>query len=99
MPRPKKVEIFYHDKARFIETERSRYAELALQTEKLSAMGRLTAGVAHEINNPLTAILLYISNLHKKAAPDGAFNEGLSIIKRESKRCKEIVQEEAISNA
>jgi signal transduction histidine kinase len=80
------------DKVRFIEAQRTQYTQLALRTEKLSALGRLAAGVAHEINNPLAAILLYTSNLHKKASADGPFKEGLGVIMRETKRCKEIIQ-------
>jgi two-component system NtrC family sensor kinase len=79
------------DKARF-EAERNKYTQLALQTEKLSALGRMSAGIAHEINNPLAAILLYTSNLHKKASEDGPFKEGLNIIMRETKRCRDIIQ-------
>lgn len=79
------------DKARF-EAHRNKYTQLALQTEKLSALGRMAAGIAHEINNPLAAILLYTSNLHKKASEDGPFKEGLGIIMRETKRCKDIIQ-------
>jgi len=81
------------DKAHFIEAQHNKYTELAMRTEKLSAMGRLAAGVAHEINNPLAAILLYTSNLYKKAPEDGPFKEGLSIIMRETKRCKNIIQD------
>jgi len=81
------------DKAHFIEAQHNKYTELAMRTEKLSAMGRLAAGVAHEINNPLAAILLYTSNLYKKAPEDGIFKEGLSVIMRETKRCKNIIQD------
>jgi signal transduction histidine kinase len=78
--------------AGLIETQRSQYDHLALQTEKLSALGRMAAGIAHEINNPLAGILLYSSNIVKKA-PEGPIKEGLEVIISETRRCKTIIQE------
>jgi two-component system NtrC family sensor kinase len=80
------------EKARLIECQQFQYDQLALHTEKLTALGRMAAGIAHEINNPLAGILLFSSNLVKKAAP-GPMKEGLEIIVRESQRCKIIIQE------
>lgn len=80
-------------RAQIIETQESRYDQLALQTEKLSALGRMAAGIAHEINNPLAGILLYSSNLLKKAPKEGSLREGLEIIVQETLRCKTIIQE------
>lgn len=80
-------------KVRFIENQRAQYDQLALQTEKLSALGRMAAGIAHEINNPLAGILLFSSNLSKKVPPEGPFKEGLDVIVRETVRCKSIIQE------
>ena len=81
------------DKARLIEEQQARYDQLALQTEKLSALGRMAAGIAHEINNPLAGILLYSSNLNKKIADDSFLKEGIEIIIRETQRCKIIIQD------
>ena len=81
------------DKARLIETQQARYDYLALQTEKLSALGRMAAGIAHEINNPLGGILLYSTNLIKKVPKKGPLNEGLKIIIDETMRCKTIIQD------
>lgn len=80
-------------KAQLIEMQESRYDQLALQTEKLSALGRMAAGIAHEINNPLAGILLFSSNLFKKAPKEGPFREGLEIIIQETLRCKAIIQD------
>lgn len=81
------------NQVRFIENQRVRYDQLALQTEKMSALGRLAAGIAHEINNPLAGILLFSTNLRKKVQEQGPLKEGLDVIIREAIRCKTIIQE------
>ncbi len=80
-------------KAQLLEKQQSRYDQLVLQTEKLSALGRMAAGVAHEINNPLAGILLYSTNLLKKSSKDGPTKEVLEIIIQEALRCKTIIQD------
>jgi len=59
-------------KAQLIEMQESRYDQLALQTEKLSALGRMAAGIAHEINNPLSGILIFSSLVAKDTRLDPA---------------------------
>jgi signal transduction histidine kinase len=80
------------DKAYLIETQRFQYDQLTHQTEKLAALGRMAAGIAHEINNPLAGILLYSSHLSKKVDQDSPIREGLDIISHETARCRDIIQ-------
>jgi signal transduction histidine kinase len=81
------------EKAGLIETQQAQYDQLALETEKLSALGRMAAGIAHEINNPLTGILLYSSNMIKKVPGKGPLKDGLEVVINETKRCKNIIQD------
>ncbi len=62
------------------------------QSEKLASIGQLAAGVAHEINNPLTGVLTYSSFLLKRTKDNPEFQEDLNVIVRETKRSREIVK-------
>lgn len=62
-------------------------------SDKLASIGRLAAGVAHEINNPLTGVLTYSSFLLKRCKDDPEVKSDLEIIVRETKRCREIVKD------
>jgi signal transduction histidine kinase len=71
--------------------ELERTQDQLLQAEKLSAIGQLVAGVAHELNNPLTAIVGY-SQLLLETCQDEQICEDLERIEREAQRSARIVQ-------
>ena len=62
------------------------------QSNKLASIGQLAAGVAHEINNPLTGVLVHSSFLHKRAVEGSEEQKDLETIVHETKRCREIVK-------
>jgi len=62
------------------------------QSDKMASLGRLAAGVAHEINNPLTGVLTYSSFLLKRTQNNPEMQEDLKVIVRETKRSREIVK-------
>ena len=63
------------------------------QQNKMASLGVLSSEVAHEINNPLGVILGYAAYLENKMNPDDPGFKYIQEIKRESKRCKNIVQD------
>jgi len=73
---------------------RNREMEATLaQQGKMASLGVLSSGVAHEINNPLGVILGYAAYLEGKMKEDDPGYRYIHEIKRESKRCKKIVQD------
>lgn len=61
------------------------------QSEKLASMGQLSAGIAHELNNPLGVITMY-SNILKDEAPENSpIRQDLELIVEQADRCKSIV--------
>ncbi|MBW6512372.1 MAG: cache domain-containing protein [Desulfuromonadaceae bacterium] len=75
-----------------IDNNREIEMKLAHQ-EKMASLGVLSSGVAHEINNPLGVILGYAAYLENKLETDSPYYNYVHEIKRESKRCKKIVQD------
>lgn len=51
-------------------TMRIRFENMMIQSEKMMSLGELAAGMAHEINNPLSAILHGVQNIYRRTSPD-----------------------------
>ena len=76
------------------ELQRSHQAtqDRLVKTERLASMGQISAGVAHEINNPLSTILLYSHMLLKAHREGDAESEDIQMIVNEANRCRSIMR-------
>ena len=82
------IDAIYDRDLKIKETAQNQLA----QSEKLASLGRLAAGIAHEINNPLTGVLTYSSMLKDDLAGT-QYVEDLNVIIDETMRCRKIVKE------
>jgi len=64
-----------------------------LQAEKMSSLGKLAAGVAHQLNNPLGGITLYAKLIMEEYDLEDGAKEDLDRILRDAKRCRDTVKE------
>lgn len=81
-------------------TERARtFATLQLQQEKISALGKLSAGIAHELNNPSSAITRIAIELKKKWLLNYELTECLLLLQKLDPEQVEILRERAIAQA
>ena len=63
-----------------------------IRSEKLASLGKMAAGIAHEINNPLTSILINTHLMLEKCEKKDPDYENLTLIADETSRCAEIVK-------
>jgi PAS domain S-box-containing protein len=72
-------------------TDSKRMEQQLIQNERLAAMGQMIAGVAHELNNPLTAVL-GVTELLRDSTEDDSARRQLEIAHRQARRAAQIVQ-------
>jgi signal transduction histidine kinase len=64
-----------------------------VEAEKLASIGKLAAGIAHEINNPLTSVLTFSNLMLEQCSPDDPRYDKLKLMARETDRARTIVRQ------
>jgi two-component system NtrC family sensor kinase len=73
-------------------TESRRLQQRLAQTDKMSSLGQMISGTAHELNNPLASVLGYVQLLQAQVGGDAATERRLAAVATEAERCHRIVQ-------
>jgi two-component system, NtrC family, sensor kinase len=74
------------------QTDRRRLQEQLIQSEKMSAIGQLIAGVAHDLNNPLASVVGFSDFLAEAGEIPSSLREPLQVIRQEAERAATIVK-------
>jgi two-component system NtrC family sensor kinase len=74
-------------------TQQRRLEVSLVQAEKLAALGQLAAGVAHELNNPITAVIANTQLLQRELDPSNVDMESVELIEQAGKRAQRVVRE------
>lgn len=91
------VLLFYRIQTRHLRKLEEMKERLS-QAERLSSLGRLAAGLAHEIRNPLNAISVAIQRIHREYSPSdheksGEFSHLVSLVREEIRRLNQIIED------
>ncbi len=73
-------------------TDKRRLQEQLVQSEKMSAIGQLIAGVAHDLNNPLASVVGFADFLSEAGEVPASLAEPLQVIRQEAERAASIVR-------
>ena len=73
-------------------TDRKEMERKLMHQEKMTVIGKMAAGIAHELNNPLGVISMFTQIAMKKVLPGGPIHEYLDTIRRNTDVCKKVIQ-------
>jgi len=74
------------------QTERRRLQDQLIQSEKMSAIGQLIAGIAHDLNNPLASVVGFADFLTEVPNVPASIREPLTVVREEAERASSIVR-------